>query len=49
MGLVHTEQSFRNAKANMTSASTAAVDNDTDGNDFTDIETEEEGKEGDAD
>ena len=39
LGLVHTEQSFRNAKSNMASTSTAAVDSDSDGNEFTDIET----------
>ena len=48
LGLVHFEQYFRNAKANMASASTAAVDSDSDGNDFTDIDSEEEKEEGDA-
>ena len=43
LGLVHTEQSFRNAKANMASSSTsAAVNSDSEGHDFTDVETEEE-------
>ena len=46
--LVHTKQSFRNAKANMASASTsAAVNSESDGNDFTYIKTEEE-EEGEA-
>ena len=49
LGIVHTEQSFRNVKANMVSASTSAtVDSEFDGNDFIDIETEEE-EEGEAD
>ena len=42
LGLVHSEQSFRNAKAVVTSTSTsAAVDSDFEGNDFTDKEFEE--------
>ena len=46
MGLVQTEQSFRNAKANIASTSTyAAVNSDSDGNDFTNADTEEEEEE----
>ena len=49
LGFVHTEQSFRNAKANLASASTSeVVENVSEGNDFTDINTEEE-EEGEAD
>ena len=45
LGLVHTNQSFRNAKANMASASTsAAVESESEGNDFTDVESNEEGE-----
>ena len=45
LGLIHTEQSFRNAKANMASASTsAAVDSESEDHDFTDVESEEEGR-----
>ena len=43
LGLVHTEQSFRNAKSKMTYASTSAtIDSDSNGNDFTNIDSEEE-------
>ena len=43
MGLVHSEQSFRNAKASMASASTkVAVESELEGNDFTDDDSEEE-------
>ena len=48
LGLVHSEQYFRNEKANMASTSTTAVDSDFDGNDFTYIDYEEEKEEGDA-
>ena len=43
LGLVHTEQSFRNAKANMGSALTSTVvDSDFEDHDFTDADREEE-------
>ena len=43
LGLVHTEQSLRNAKANMASASTsAAIDSEPEDQDFTDADSEEE-------
>ena len=46
LGLVHTEQSFRNAKANLASTSISAdVDSESEGHDFTDIDTEEEEEE----
>ena len=46
MKLVHTEQSFKNAKANLSSASTsAAVESESEDHNFTDVELEEEGEE----
>ena len=45
LGLVHTEQSLRNAKANIASASTSvAIDNEPEDQDFTDADSEEEKK-----
>ena len=49
LGLVHTEQSFRNAKANLASASTSAVvDSESQDHDFTYVKSEKEGGEEDA-
>ena len=48
LGLVHTKQSFRNAKTNVASTSTTVVNSDSNGNEFTNIETEEEGEEEEA-
>ena len=46
LGLVHTEQSLRNAKANMASASTsAAIDSEPEDQEFTDVDSEEENEE----
>ena len=45
LGLVHIEQSFRNAKANLASTPiSVVVESESEGNDFTDIDIEEEEK-----
>ena len=44
VGLVHTEQSLRNAKGNMASTSRSNdIENESEGDDFTDATTDEEG------
>ena len=49
LGLVHTEQSLRNIKANMASSSTsAAIESDPKDHDFTYADSEEEEREEDA-
>ena len=49
LGLVHTEQSLRNAKANMASASTSvAIESEPEDHDFIDVDSEEEEREKDA-
>ena len=49
LGLVHTEQSLRNAKANMASTSTsAAIESEPEDHDFTDADSEEKERAEDA-